>query len=205
MGLQFSITAIGSLLLQSAVNRLGASSVAAYAAAYKVQVFVSCPFDALGTTMSNFGAQNVGARKFPRIKEGLRDGVILGLSYSVIAFVIVFFWGRELGGLFIDKSETEILDQVQQFLTACGATYGLLALIMTIRLMIQGMGYTNIAMLAGVCELISRAIVAIFLVPAIGYTAVCMASPIAWLAADLMLVPTFFACYKKLTLHYHPL
>ena len=95
MGLQYSITAIGSVILQSAVNSLGSHAVAAMTAGSKIGMFFCCPFDALGSTMATYGGQNVGAKKLDRVSGGLKAASILGCAYAVLAFVIMFFlpWG----------------------------------------------------------------------------------------------------------------
>jgi len=198
MGLQYSITAIGSVLIQVSVNTLGASLVAAVAAAQKISLFFVCPFDALGTTMATFGGQNTGAGKFDRLSEGLRWSSLLGFIYAGIAFAVMFFFGKDLGTLFLDVSETKILADVRTFLVSNSAFYFPLALVNIFRFMIQGMGFSPFAIFSGVFEMIARSAVALFVVPLFGYVAVCFASPTAWILADLFLVPAFFYCKRKL-------
>ena len=118
MGLQYSVTAIGSVILQSAVNVLGSMAVASVTAASKISMFFCCPFDALGATMATFAGQNVGAGKPDRIRSGLRTGNLFGFAYAVAAFVFLMAAGRYVALLFVDASETEILGNVQRMLTA---------------------------------------------------------------------------------------
>lgn len=91
MGLQYSITAIGSVILQTAANTLGSAAVAAMTAGGKIGNFLACPFDAMGSTMATYGGQNVGAGKLDRLGKGLKSCVLLGVGYSVIAFLIAVF------------------------------------------------------------------------------------------------------------------
>ena len=191
MGLQYSITAIGSVILQSAINGQGADAVAAVAAAVRVSAFFCCPFDAMGATMATYGGQNVGAKRLNRLGEGLRDCTLLGVIYSIAAFVILYFFGRSIIGLFVSGAETAVLDQARLFLLVNSAFYIPLALVNIIRFLIQGMGFSLFAVLAGVCEMIARSLSALLLVPLIGFMGIALASPLAWILADAFLIPAF--------------
>ncbi len=105
MGLQYSITAIGSVILQTAVNSLGSMAVAAVTAGSKISMFFCCPFDALGSTMATYGGQNVGARKLDRIDQGLKAGAVMGCVYAVIAFAVLCIFGQWIALMFVDKGE----------------------------------------------------------------------------------------------------
>ncbi len=205
MGLQYSITAIGTILIQTAVNGLGALYMASVTAGSKVGQFMCCPFDAMGSTMATYGGQNVGAGKPDRIRKGLFCCSILGVGYSIIALIIALLFGGDLAMLFVSTEDlksgldpNEILSLAQQFLVTNAAFYIPLAFVNIVRFLIQGMGYSQIAVYAGVSELIARGAAALALVPLIGYTAVCLANPIAWIFADLFLFPAFFICFGRI-------
>ena len=198
MGLQYSITAIGSVILQASVNTLGSMAVAAVAAGSKVTLFFCCPFDALGGTMATYAGQNVGAGKLDRIKAGLKSSSIIGCIYAVIAFLILVFFSDKIALLFMDAGETETIRQVSMFLIANSAFYIPLVFVNVVRFTIQGMGYSLLAILAGVCEMIARALVGFALVPIFGYIIICFASPLAWLMADAFLIPAFYYCLRNL-------
>lgn len=198
MGLQCSITAIGGILLQSSVNALGSIAVASVAAASKLSMFFSCAFDAMGVSMSTYGGQNVGARKFSRIQPGLRSGMILETVYSLAAFAVILAFGRPLVTLFIDRSEAGIIEGAYQFLLINFSFYIALGAVNVFRLLIQGMGYSKVAMLAGVCEMVARGFVGLVLVPAFGFTAACFANPLAWVLADVFLIPMYVHILKGL-------
>jgi putative MATE family efflux protein len=198
MGLQYSITAIGSVVLQTAVNRLGSSAVAAITAGTKVSMFFSCAYEALGGTMATYAGQNVGAGKLDRISKGLKSSVIIGFVYSAAAAVILIFLGKSISLLFMDSDETQILEQAHYFLIVNSTAYVLLTLVNTVRFCIQGMGFSVFAVTAGICEMVARAAVGFMFVPVFGYSAACFASPLAWLMADIFLIPAFFLCMKKL-------
>lgn len=197
MGLQYSITAIGSIMLQAAVNGLGTGYVAAVTAGSKISMFMACPLDAMGATMATYGGQNAGARRFDRLSQGLRDCVILGFAYSLFACVILFLFGDRLSILFLDEDGTAFLPLCQRFLRSYGLFYFALALVNIVRFLIQGMGFVPLATLAGGCELAARGVVSM-LVPTLGFSAVCAASPVAWLMADAFLIPAFFFCLRRL-------
>ena len=198
MGLQYSITAIGSVVLQAAVNSLGSMAVAAVSAGNKVSMFFCCPFDALGGTMATFAGQNVGAGKLDRVREGVKMASIIGIVYSVIAFAVLALGGKYIALLFLDAGETEIIDQMSIFLIGNSMFYIPLVFVNVVRFAIQGMGFSTFAILAGVCEMAARTFVGFFLVPIFGYLPICIASPLAWICADLFLIPAFYHCLKKL-------
>lgn len=198
MGLQYSITAIGSVILQTAVNSLGSAAVAAITAANRIGMFIVCPFDALGATMATYGGQNVGAKKLTRIKEGLKSAIVLGGGYSVISLGIILLFSKYLLLMFLSASETAIIADAKSYLVIQAIFYFTLALVNIVRFMIQGMGFSGFAILSGVCEMIARAAVAFWLVPVIGFTGASLASPVAWILADIFLIPAFFYTYKKL-------
>ena len=197
MGLQYSITAIGSVILQSAVNTLGSDAVAAMTAGSRISMFFCCPYDALGSTMATYGGQNVGAKKLDRIREGLKSCSILGIVYSIIAFVVLFFAGEWLAGFFVESARASIIGDVQLFLMLNSAFYIPLAFVNIVRFLIQGMGYSKFAVLAGVFEMVARALVGFVFVPVFGFPAACIASPVAWIFADAFLFPAYFHVYKK--------
>jgi len=198
MGLQYSITAVGSVILQASVNSLGSDAVASVTAGSKIGMLFCTPFDAMGTTMATYGGQNAGAGKLQRLKIGVFDCSFLGLVYSVLAFIVMFFFGTPLSLLFLDSTETGILESSRLFLITNSAFYFPLSLVNIIRFMIQGMGFSKFAVLSGIFEMVARTAVGLFAVPAWGYIAACYASPAAWIFADIFLIPAFLHCWKRL-------
>lgn len=198
MGLQYSITAIGSVILQASVNTLGSTAVASMTAGSRISMFVVCPFDALGSTMATFGGQNVGAGRLDRLGRGLRSAVILGAVYSALILVVLIFFGRDLILLFVSAKEAAVIAQAKQFLVTNAAFYLMLALVNIVRFLIQGMGFSGFAVFAGVFEMVARTLVGLVFVPIFGFTAACSANPLAWIFADCFLIPAFFHCRKKL-------
>ena len=200
-GLQYSITAVGSVILQTAVNGLGTIAVASMTAGAKVSMFVVCPFDALGGTMATYAGQNVGAKNIPRVKKGVWTAQLLGTIYSVFIFIVLYFAGRYILRLF--TSTDIVIEQAMMFLLANGITYTLLAAVNIFRFAIQGMGFSTFAIYSGVMEMIARILVAFTFVPMIGFSGAIWASPVAWLFAVIFLVPGLYYCCRKLDVKFN--
>ena len=201
MGLQYSVTAIGSILLQSAVNTLGSLSVAAVAAGSKMFQLICCPFDALGGTMAIYSGQNVGAGKLDRLGKGIWAATFIGAVYSVIALGAMLLFAPQCAMLFLDPAEPELAQLValtSEYIRIQTYFFFPLALVNILRFAIQGMGFSVFAISAGVLEMIGRGSVALWLVPLYGYTAACYAAPLAWILADAFLIPASARCIRVL-------
>lgn len=201
MGLQYSITAIGSIVLQSSVNALGSLYVAAVAAGAKVCQLLACPFDAMGATMATYCGQNVGACKLDRLGQGIRACSLLGLCCSVATFCAMLRLAPQCALLFLDPKELDVVLLTQlttRYILIQSAFFFPLALVNIVRFSIQGMGFSPFAILAGVLEMAARACVGLILIPMFGYTSACFASPAAWVCADLFLIPASTACIARL-------
>ena len=197
MGLQYSVTAIGSVILQSAVNSLGSIAVASMTAASRIGGFFACPFDSLGATMATFAGQNMGAGRTDRIRQGIRSANMIGAVYAVVSFCIIALAGGKLALLFVDGSEEAILSNVKLFLLCNSIFYFPLSLVNNIRFLIQGMGYSMLAILSGVSEMIARALAGFILVPVFGFAAVGFASPLAWVMADVFLIIAYYKVMER--------
>ena len=195
VGLQFSITAIGSVLLQSAVNSLGAIYVSGAAAASKLFQLFCCPYDALATAATSFTGQNLGAGKYDRIKQGTYACMFIGILYCVLFVLIAQFGTRYLALLFMNADEAaNVMDYTQQLSVAFAYATPLLLAVNVLRLSIQGMGYSRLSLISGLLEMLARTVVSLWAVPAFGFDAACLASPFAWLLADCFLIPAFYGC-----------
>ena len=198
MGLQFSITAIGSIMLQSANNALGTACVAAFTSAIRIKMFFICPFESLGIAMATYSGQNYGAGKPERIWTGIKVSSLMMITYAAFTFVVLMLGSRFLALLFVDASEIEILKNTELYLHVSCYFFPTLGLLCILRYTIQGAGYTNLAMLSGVSEMIARTLVSLYAVPVWGFIAVCFGDPSAWIAADLFLIPAFIYVYHRL-------
>ena len=198
MGLQFSITAIGSIMLQSANNGLGTACVAAFTSAMRIKMFFVCTFESLGIAMATFGGQNYGAGKPRRVWEGVRASTLLMLGYAVFTFALLVLGARWFALIFVDPSELEILADTELFLHVACCFFPALGLLCILRYTIQGVGFTKLSMFSGVAEMIARIVVSLYAVPAFGFIAVCLGDPTAWVAADLFLIPAFVWVYRRM-------
>ena len=189
MGLQFSITAIGSMLMQSAINGLGSLYASAFTASVRIKSFAMCPFDAIATGVSTFCSQNFGAGNAKRIRLGYRIGMVSAAVYGTGVGILLFLFGRTACMLFLSANETEILDASALYLRYNAFFFGILGLLNVSRITVQGLGFSGRAIFSGVMEMIARAMTAFLLVPALGFQAVCIADPAAWIAADIYIIP----------------
>lgn len=202
MGLQFSITAIGCMMMQASNNALGSNYVSALAAGQKINNFAMCPFEALGASVSTFISQNLGAGKKDRIYEGLKVGTISALIYSVAAGFILVFLGYNLGMIFVSSSEVNVLSYTAMYLKFVGINYALLGLLYIFRMATQGVGESRLAIQAGVLEMIARTGASLFLVTRLGYTGICIEDPLAWIFADIYIIPICFYALKRSFIRY---
>lgn len=198
-GLQFSITAIGSMVMQSANNGLGSVCVSAFTAAMRIKQFAMCPFDAIATAASVFCSQNLGAGKPERIRQGLRQSLIVGVSYGIVSGLVLIFAGRTLSMIFVSRSAVDVLDAAGKYLRCVGFFYWSLAILNVCRMVTQGLGYSGRAVLSGVTEMVARIIVSVGFVGTYGYTAICFADQTAWITASLYIAPTCLYCIHKST------
>lgn len=198
MGLQYSVTAIGTLVLQTAINGMGASVVAGVTAAQKINAFIASPVEALGQTMAPYAGQNMGAGRLDRIGKGLLQASLAGFVVSAGCFLLALLTGQRLVLLFMDAEEAEIIAYAYRFLLCCTGGYCLLTLVNTVRFTIQGMGFSVFAITSGAMEMIARILAATVIAGKTGFTGICLAHPLAWIFADLFLIPAFFYCRKRL-------
>lgn len=196
MALQMSITAVGSIMLQSAVNGLGYTIVAAVTVATKVQLMLMLPSETVGATMATYCGQNFGAGRMDRVKEGMFKSMIIAAAYCLISVPLAHFGGSMLAQLFVKSTETEVIALIARFLRVGSYFYPILALIFLLRNSVQGLGYSLPAMMAGVFELVARALMGFWIIPKYGFDAVVFANPMAWIFADILLVPVFFITYN---------
>lgn len=196
MGLQYSITAVGSVILQTSVNSLGKVYVTSVTAAQKLAILFWCPYDALGTTMATYAGQNVGAGKLDRIGPGMKTSIKIAAVYTVFVFAVLNLFSSKFLLLFVNADSTTIIKNAGTYILFGSSAYILLALVNIVRFTIQGLGFSQFAILAGLLEMIARTIAAFGLVPFLGYTGVCLADPLAWIFADCFLIPAFFRCMR---------
>jgi putative MATE family efflux protein len=198
MGFQASIIAIGAIVLQFALNSLGAVSVAAYTAAQKIDTIAIQPMMSFGITMATYTAQNYGAGKIERIKEGVRKCILISVTFSIIVGLINTFAGYFLTGIFVGFDQKEVISLSQIYLTSNGLCYFLLSLLFIYRYTLQGLGQSFIPTVAGIMELLMRTFAAIMLSKPLGFLGASLANPLAWLGACIPLISAYYIVLKKI-------
>lgn len=196
MALQYSITAIGTMMVQSSLNILGSTLVAAYTAAGKIEQVVSQAYVALGTTLATYSAQNIGAGDVPRIRRGFRATTWIGVIYSFAAAALVMTVGKYMTYLFVSEDVELIMDSVDLYLKCVGILFIPLAIVNIYRNGIQGLGYGLLPMMAGVAELVGRGVMSVIAAQQKSYLGVCLASPAAWVLAAALLIGMYFYVIK---------
>lgn len=198
MGFQFSIIAIGAIVLQVALNRLGTDAVAAYTAAGKIDQLASMPANSFGATMATYVAQNFGAGRLDRIKKGVRDCCFVSAAVSILMGGVNILFGSQLIRLFVDAGEENVIFLAKQYLVIMGVTYFILALLFIYRNALQGLGKSLAPTVAGVMELVMRIFAAMVLSAAFGFAGACLANPLAWVGACVPLGINYYYTMKKL-------
>lgn len=192
MGLQYSITAIGTMMVQSSLNILGSTQVAAFTAANKIEQVLTQAYVAMGTTMSTYGAQNMGAGDVPRIRQGFRACTIISIVYSAAAAVLFVTGGKYMTRLFVSEDVEMIMGSVDLYLRSISIFLVPLAIVNIYRNGIQGLGYGLLPMMAGVAELVGRGVTAVIAARHRSYLGVCLASPVAWVLAAVLLIAMYY-------------
>lgn len=198
MGLQFSITSIGIIMLQSANNALGTVYVASFTAAIRIKYLFTCVLENIGVAMATYCGQNLGAKKLSRIKTGINDAMWLMLAYFAITVAIIYPFADNMMMLFVNGNEQDVILNAARLMRISNWFYPALGILVILRYSIQGLGYSNLSMMSGVMEMIARCGVSIWLVPILAWTGICYADPVAWIMADIFLIPTYFWLIKRL-------
>ena len=198
MSMQFSVTAVGIIIVQSAINTFGATVIAAYTAASKVQQLVMQPAVSFGVTMATYAGQNLGAKRFDRIKHGIRIMNVVSVVTSMMSSFVLVALGKYFVMLFIENPTPEVFGYAQQVLNYSAMFFIPLGFIFVYRNVLQGMGQSFVPMMAGFFELFARGVVAFTLPKFIGFTGICLADPIAWISAAVPLILTYCVKMKKI-------
>ena len=197
MALQFSITAIGTIIVQGAINIYGENCMAGFSAAGKLQNIFMTVFVAFGATIATYVGQNRGAGKMDRVKQGVRCTQYMIWGWSVVNMIAMFFFGKYMTYLFISPSETEVIKVAVTYFHTVFWFYPFLGSIFLYRNTLQGMGYGLIPMIGGIFELVARTAIVTLVAGKTSFAGVCMADPAAWLAALVPLLPYYFYIMRK--------
>lgn len=200
MGFQSSIIAIGSLMLQYALNSLGSTAVAAFTAANKLESLGTLPLGSFGLAMGTFVAQNYGAGKLHRIRTGVVQCSLMALAWSAFMGVVFLAFGRQLATLFVGH-DTQATGLSYIYLCIVAVSMWVLALLFIFRYSLQGLGQSFVPTFAGIMELVMRGVCSVCLAGPFGFTGACLANPMAWTGSAVPLVIAFFITMRRLTLY----
>ncbi len=205
MALQFSITAVGTIMVQAALNTFGSVVIASYTAANKASQMMTLPYGALGVTMATYAAQNRGINDIDRIRKGVKVSSFMNVVYSVIIYGVAMLSLSPLMKLFIDTSSltvpfSEIYEYGRIYMLISGTCFIALGEIFIFRNAMQGCGYSFLAMMGGVVELISRAVISVIATAKMSYVGVCAADPVTWLVTAIFLGISYFHTVRKMAM-----
>lgn len=186
MGLQMAAVAAGSIMVQIALNSLGAQAMAAYTAANTIDMFATMPLGSLGAAVGTFAAQNYGAGRLRRVFDGAWQSAVLMGAFGILAGVLYTRFGQWMTGVFI-TAEPSVIALGHRFLAVNGSFYFVLALLQVFRNTLQGMGYTAMPTLASVMEFIMRVVAAVIITPVYGFDGIAFSNPLSWLGACIPL------------------
>ena len=198
MAFQFSITAVGVMVLQAALNQFGSTAVAGFTAATKIENLATQALVTLGATMATYAAQNYGAGNAARIRQGVHRSILLALGFSVVGGSLVIAFCEPLVVLFLGEKDAQVVQYAQTYLNIVGPFFFILGLLFIFRNTLQGMGFGGIPVLAGVSELVARVVAAAWLAKVWGYSGVCAASSVAWVLATTLLVAGYWATMSRI-------
>ncbi len=181
MGFEYSVSAIGAVIMQDAINLLGSTAVAAQTAGEKIRQMFTLPMESVGMAMATYVGQNHGAHRTDRIKQGIKDGCTIQLTYCVAAWVVIFFVKPYAVGLVLGDADPAVTAGAIQYLAIMSMLFCFHGLLMIFRNTLQGLGYSVQAIISGVGELIGRSLGGLLAVKTgLGYVGICLSNPFAW-------------------------
>ena len=197
VSIQFTVTSIGSMCLQSVVNSFGTDVIAGFTAAGRVEGITNIPMSGLGVATQTFVGQNYGARNYERITKSVKKIFLLDVAVSVIMSITLYTIAEPVVSVFSTDMSPEIMAAAKRYILAIAQCYSLVAILFVMRNTLQGLGFTYANSVAGIGELFGRLSIAFILTPALGFDAVCYAGPAAWLLADIPLIIIYLFKHRK--------
>lgn len=197
MAINYSVTAVGIMILQSGINVFGSTVVASYTAASKVEQLATQPMPALGATMATYCGQNLGAGKCERILDGMKKALLISIIISIFSAFICIAFGEYIVGWFLNEPTAAVLSYATTYLRTISCFFLPLAMIFLYRNAMQGLGNGIVPLISGMLELAGRSLIILFLLERYGYIIICLASPAAWIAAGILLTGSYFLWQRK--------
>ncbi|MFT8410448.1 MAG: MATE family efflux transporter [Schleiferilactobacillus perolens] len=198
MGFQASIISVGSLIIQIMLNTLGSQAVAAYTASARIDGLATMPAMSFGITMATFAAQNLGARKYDRIRQGVTKALITSVSVSVVLGTGIILLGKPLVNMFVGTHQPAVTNMAQIYFHFNSSMYFLLAILFIVRYTLQGLGQSMVPTMAGIMELVMRTFAGLILVQMFGFAGASAANPLAWLGSLMVLISSYVRTMRRL-------
>ena len=193
MGFMLSFVMLGSLALQTSINTFGTNTIVAHTAARKITIIFLTPFFVLGTALATYCGQNLGAKEYERIKQGIKSSVLISFAWCIVVVLLIFAFASIFIRFVTGSSEEEIVRTATMYLRINASLYFLPAMICIFRNSMQGFGDTKTPLVSSFIELAGKVLIAWFLTPVIGYWGIIVSEPIVW---AVMIIPLFIGLYK---------
>lgn len=197
MGLNYSVTAIGMMALQSSINTLGAVPVAAYTAGEKIRTIMTVPLESVGTAVNTFAAQNYGAGRLDRVRRGIGAGLLTEGALAVLACAVLLAGRRPLVAVLLGSSATPEGVAAARYLAIISLLFPFHGLLMVFRNTLQGIGHSLLAMLSSFAEIAGRVLCGRLAVQLGSFALICVSNPVAWLLAGLYCLAATAACLRR--------
>ena len=198
MGFHFSIIALGAVILQVAVNDFGATAVAGITIANKISMMLSNPLPTFGIALGTFVAQNYGAAQLPRIRQGINQTMLgLTIPWCIIAAAVCYFFADTMTELFLDNPDEKVLQLSRIYFQIVVSFYFAIGTMFVYRNVMQSVGLPLLPLIAAFIELLGRMVGAVVLPRFIGYRGVCLSSPLAWIGACVILIPSYYIWNRR--------
>lgn len=201
MAFQNTIIAVGGMIVQMVVNGMGVAFIAGMTATNKLYGLLEIAATSYGYSMTTYAGQNLGAGDGRRISQGVRAGLIIGTVTSLIIAAVMLVFGKGILGLFISAGEAssgQAMEIAYRYLSYMSVCLPILYVLHIVRSCLQGMGNTVIPMVSGISEFVMRTLSSLILPVLFGQNGIMYAEIIAWIGADLVLVPGYFKVKKSL-------
>ena len=197
MGFSLSIIAVGAIIVQYVLNDMGPMAVAGVTAALRIEQMAVMPLASFGVAIGTFVAQNYGAGRMDRVKEGVSRCIATAVIFSIVMGVIMFFGGYTMSGFFTGGGSQEVQRYAQMFLRIGGTMYVSLALLFVYRFALQGLGKPIGPTIGSIAELVMRIFAALILARMFGFIGIGLAGPLAWIGAAVPMAILYYVTMKK--------
>lgn len=199
MGFDHSVSALGMVVMQGAINSLGTAAIAGQTTGEKIRQVFTTPMESVGMGVATYAGQNIGARRPDRVRQGIRAGLAIQYVYCIVVWMVIFFGKGTFVEFVLGPAAGESAVLAVKYLAIISCLFPIHGSLMVVRNTLQGMGYSIHAVFSGFSELGGRAIGSWLSVVFLGFTGICLSNPMAW-ACGLVYCTIVYAVVMKRTL-----